>query len=66
MKKTATHKAKKSWDWKQQLFRFAVGEKFGRGEKPSRDSCWDKAMDRIVACPAHGGGKANISYALYQ
>ena len=54
-KKKTSHKAKTSSDWTRRLRLFAAGQKFGRGERPAKDSQWHKVVGRIESCPAHGG-----------
>ena len=52
-KKKTSHKAKTTSEWKKCLRQLAVGEKFGRGEKPPNGSHWHDANKRIMDCPAH-------------
>ena len=52
-KKGGSHKAKTAREWQQRLRLFAAGEKFGRGEKPSMGSEWNRVVDRIQSCPTH-------------
>ena len=54
LKKKTSHKAKSAREWKQRLFLFAAGEKFRRGERPAKGSEWDRVIQRIESCPAHG------------
>ena len=53
-KKKPSHKAKSAKEWKQRLILFAAGEKFHRGERPAKESEWERIIQRIESCPAHG------------
>ena len=52
-KKGGSHKAKTAREWQQRLRLFAAGEKFGRGEKPSVGSEWNRVVERIQSCPTY-------------
>ena len=48
-----SHKAKTAMEWQQRLRLFAAGKKFGRGEKPTKGSEWNRIAECIQSCPAH-------------